>query len=115
MIRRPPRSTRTDTLFPYTTLFRSSAGNGDANEQDQQKNGDKDDQECRHICLQYETTFSDQSASQRSRRPRRVNVLLAYRQTAAPCCTSTATQTQHVRHRPGHSAATPPFTSSCSN
>src|SRR3546814_6121286 len=29
MIRRPPRSTRTDTLFPYTTLFRSSiAGPG---------------------------------------------------------------------------------------
>src|SRR3546814_9832160 len=25
MIRRPPRSTRTDTLFPYTTLFRSPA------------------------------------------------------------------------------------------
>src|SRR3546814_9612516 len=30
MIRRPPRSTRTDTLFPYTTLFRSPAI-GDAN------------------------------------------------------------------------------------
>src|SRR3546814_4528282 len=29
MIRRPPRSTRTDTLFPYTTLFRS-AGQVDA-------------------------------------------------------------------------------------
>src|SRR3546814_17817771 len=28
MIRRPPRSTRTDTLFPYTTLFRSGAGTG---------------------------------------------------------------------------------------
>src|SRR3546814_9384976 len=28
MIRRPPRSTRTDTLFPYTTLFRSFAGFG---------------------------------------------------------------------------------------
>src|SRR3546814_11304525 len=32
MIRRPPRSTRTDTLFPYTTLFRSleliAAGGG---------------------------------------------------------------------------------------
>src|SRR3546814_10242232 len=27
MIRRPPRSTRTDTLFPYTTLFRSVAVN----------------------------------------------------------------------------------------
>src|SRR3546814_3688153 len=25
MIRRPPRSTRTDTLFPYTTLFRSAS------------------------------------------------------------------------------------------
>src|SRR3546814_10867946 len=28
MIRRPPRSTRTDTLFPYTTLFRSQVGLG---------------------------------------------------------------------------------------
>src|SRR3546814_20538812 len=28
MIRRPPRSTRTDTLFPYTTLFRSHRGFG---------------------------------------------------------------------------------------
>src|SRR3546814_16947242 len=27
MIRRPPRSTRTDTLFPYTTLFRSFVNN----------------------------------------------------------------------------------------
>src|SRR3546814_2166873 len=26
MLRRPPRSTRTDTLFPYTTLFRSRSG-----------------------------------------------------------------------------------------
>src|SRR3546814_16065098 len=34
MIRRPPRSTRTDTLFPYTTLFRSplaSLSSGDNN------------------------------------------------------------------------------------
>src|SRR3546814_18075114 len=29
MIRRPPRSTRTDTLFPYTTLFRSSSRTDD--------------------------------------------------------------------------------------
>src|SRR3546814_15102316 len=28
MIRRPPRSTRTDTLFPYTTLFRSIGSSG---------------------------------------------------------------------------------------
>src|SRR3546814_21123749 len=30
MIRRPPRSTRTDTLFPYTTLFRSILAPSDA-------------------------------------------------------------------------------------
>src|SRR3546814_2477044 len=30
MIRRPPRSTRTDTLFPYTTLFRSTVRSHDA-------------------------------------------------------------------------------------
>src|SRR3546814_6878375 len=30
MIRRPPRSTRTDTLFPYTTLFRSDDRDGKA-------------------------------------------------------------------------------------
>src|SRR3546814_15560310 len=29
MIRRPPRSTRTDTLFPYTTLFRAGEIRGD--------------------------------------------------------------------------------------
>src|SRR3546814_1272371 len=29
MIRRPPRSTRTDTLFPYTTLFRSAEHEAD--------------------------------------------------------------------------------------
>src|SRR3546814_12720760 len=29
MLRRPPRSTRTDTLFPYTTLFRSLRNNDD--------------------------------------------------------------------------------------
>src|SRR3546814_4533779 len=28
MIRRPPRSTRTDTLFPYTSLFRSAKASG---------------------------------------------------------------------------------------
>src|SRR3546814_5767326 len=37
MIRRPPRSTRTDTLFPYTTLFRScrpSPGSGNPRRQE---------------------------------------------------------------------------------
>src|SRR3546814_10025901 len=33
MIRRPPRSTRTDTLFPYTTLFRSQGAQGAGRQQ----------------------------------------------------------------------------------
>src|SRR3546814_15157232 len=46
MIRRPPRSTRTDTLFPYTTLFRSprararQGGGGAARGRDQGTRGD---------------------------------------------------------------------------
>src|SRR3546814_3545156 len=39
MIRRPPRSTRTDTLFPYTTLFRSQGygrPGGQSDDQDHQ-------------------------------------------------------------------------------
>src|SRR3546814_5265334 len=35
MIRRPPRSTRTDTLFPYTTLFRSCDGGNVASPDDE--------------------------------------------------------------------------------
>src|SRR3546814_7433417 len=34
MIRRPPKSTRTDTLFPYTTLFRSGRRDPDRRERD---------------------------------------------------------------------------------
>src|SRR3546814_12733585 len=47
MIRRPPRSTRTDTLFPYTTLFRSpraaakAAGTGTSGQQDTLANKDQ--------------------------------------------------------------------------
>src|SRR3546814_21132981 len=40
MIRRPPRSTRTDTLFPYTTLFRS--GRADARATVRRHRGDRD-------------------------------------------------------------------------
>src|SRR3546814_11251645 len=49
MIRRPPRSTRTDTLFPYTTLFRSGVG------EHQQDADDEADKLSRltHGCLQW--------------------------------------------------------------
>src|SRR3546814_4494687 len=37
MIRRPPRSTRTDTLFPYTTLFRSPRCHADPRRRDDRR------------------------------------------------------------------------------
>src|SRR3546814_15772576 len=48
MIRRPPRSTRTDTLFPYTTLFRSlpSDRRGKSSLQTIIRSGRR----CRHLC-----------------------------------------------------------------
>src|SRR3546814_15149620 len=46
MIRRPPRSTRTDTLFPYTTLFRS--GRADGGGDDRRGNGDAGPERQRH-------------------------------------------------------------------
>src|SRR3546814_3207637 len=41
MIRRPPRSTRTDTLFPYTTLFRSCRASGDLPDRARHGDGDR--------------------------------------------------------------------------
>src|SRR3546814_14994573 len=43
MLRRPPRSTLTDTLFPYTTLFRSGAG--------EQQRGNQEDRPARHLAF----------------------------------------------------------------
>src|SRR3546814_18735969 len=40
MIRRPPRSTLTDTLFPYTTLFRSEGGRPGARRTEARRDGD---------------------------------------------------------------------------
>src|SRR3546814_8247576 len=42
MIRRPPRSTRTDTLFPYTTLFRSPVIEDDVDRLDAVADRDRD-------------------------------------------------------------------------
>src|SRR3546814_5785892 len=44
MIRRPPRSTRTDTLFPYTTLVRSQRRDGNPHrDRDRRDRGDETD------------------------------------------------------------------------
>src|SRR3546814_1665945 len=56
MIRRPPRSTRTDTLFPYTTLFRSpERAAADENGGDDQQPADDNEEDASnrsyHPCL----------------------------------------------------------------
>src|SRR3546814_1385934 len=63
MIRRPPRSTRTDTLFPYTTLFRS--GKRRKAVQDERKDTDIEnlaDEPAEHIVL---AAHRPEQASQR--------------------------------------------------
>src|SRR3546814_10076059 len=79
MIRRPPRSTRTDTLFPYTTLFRSDhlhAAGGDHlpararnliqlgperpdDEQHDREKGDGDDDQRRAVAARSEEHTSE--------------------------------------------------------
>src|SRR3546814_13330552 len=57
MIRRPPRSTRTDTLFPYTTLFRSGVAR-----RQYRRDGDRTDRLCRKCArLPVEPRLSERS------------------------------------------------------
>src|SRR3546814_11058296 len=48
MIRRPPRSTRTDTLFPYTTLFRSPLRQGQCTDPEPGRNRLREGREAAH-------------------------------------------------------------------
>src|SRR3546814_11195417 len=70
MIRRPPRSTRTDTLFPYTTLFRSGrpqpperrhAQQGDAERQRQDGANGRVEADLRHDGLWPALSSADRS------------------------------------------------------
>src|SRR3546814_2028980 len=58
MIRRPPRSTRTDTLFPYTTLYRSSPCTSSRT-----RRGNR-------AATRYATACAARPAARRRRRPR---------------------------------------------
>src|SRR3546814_4929998 len=62
MIRRPPRSTRTDTLFPYTTLFRSRCLGGGRTGRCRHRSGDHHQSRRRHPVL-----FEGQGPRRRSR------------------------------------------------
>src|SRR3546814_3111260 len=63
MIRRPPRSTRTDTLFPYTTLFRSGFGySAPANRVGTSRPGRRDNLVAEHLQARSEPA-ADQARS----------------------------------------------------
>src|SRR3546814_5765547 len=49
MIRRPPRSTRTDTLFPYTTLFRSDVRRPEQRQRGRHRYSNHPDRQIFHI------------------------------------------------------------------
>src|SRR3546814_1261912 len=49
MIRRPPRSTRTDTLFPYTTLFRSDPASDGGRRQGSHRQHGRRHPDCRAV------------------------------------------------------------------
>src|SRR3546814_5960278 len=63
MIRRPPRSTRTDTLFPYTTLFRSRRTIGEVAERPTQ---DEAQRQCAGAVPEPERGGDDRRRHQRS-------------------------------------------------
>src|SRR3546814_5699914 len=60
MIRRPPRSTRTDTLFPYTTLFRSILKAAVATLQGEQPSSQKKETIARHTKFLTELVDDEQ-------------------------------------------------------
>src|SRR3546814_15524865 len=70
MIRRPPRSTRTDTLFPYTTLFRS--GSCDASSLPGRPSGCSSRGEARHRCSRQTLPFYTRGMTMNKQRIRQV-------------------------------------------
>src|SRR3546814_5124718 len=70
MLRRPPRSTRTDTLLPYTTLFRSVSAGREPDSRDSV--GKKDERKHRaHEPARWPGRRSQRSALRGDRRPAR--------------------------------------------
>src|SRR3546814_15111568 len=74
MIRRPPRSTRTDTLFPYTTLFRSrlATERGSERPDDRQDNHDRRD-DARNLVEQPQPLFRKRPFAALDRKSTRLN------------------------------------------
>src|SRR3546814_20381163 len=74
MIRRPPRSTRTDTLFPYTTLFRSVVG---AREEKAQRSAAREQRQRADLCIRQR--YDAAIAAHQRCRARRVAIAFVVR------------------------------------
>src|SRR3546814_12656302 len=83
MIRRPPRSTRTDTLFPYTTLFRSYPAQ-QIDRQDDHPVASREEEEVSHAALGLEGSFRGPPSPQESRNAPGRQQLCAYQDLVAP-------------------------------
>src|SRR3546814_17895358 len=91
MIRRPPRSTRTDTLFPYTTLFRSVVRQPDRQGDDRigrrhRAGGRKDRTACdvEVLVAVHAAIRVDHAARRRRGHPRGADVMEGFIQLASP-------------------------------
>src|SRR3546814_16621305 len=120
MIRRPPRSTRTDTLFPYTTLFRSLHALGIARpiggqglatapadrpaDQDRARGGER----VRHGRSGRDRNRSRPAGAARADDPVQSPRPMAYRDDARPASRRTRPHSAHPRPRQGLAAADPP-------
>src|SRR3546814_15102729 len=67
MIRRPPRTTRTDTLVPYTTLFRSQRRRGAGEVKPQGHRGREDRHEGEHLAGRLAVVQDDAAGCDRAR------------------------------------------------
>src|SRR3546814_20157091 len=105
MIRRPPISTRTDTLFPYTTLFlsrpcRSLNGNDDADRTKQARNGTINSVPCGHL-VRLERYLGDVSSHNRFLRLYAVKSTAAVISLASTCRSSRSAQIGASQKCPG--------------
>src|SRR3546814_6997703 len=90
MIRRPPRSTRTDTLFPYTTLFRSKRLNALGAQMVR-----RDIKHCTDLAMTKRQSFAQYAASRRLQN-RHVDCRIAQNHRRAPGAARVSRSEEHT-------------------
>src|SRR6056297_4230702 len=93
MIRRPPRSTRTDTLFPYTTLFRSVLGALDSRWHDKWFTHDRSENR-----IAYEYRSEEHTSELQSLRRNSYAVFCSKKKNGRATCRETVSNNKHAKH-----------------